>query len=469
MRQQVLAMLTVTAVAGAAAAPLQPRPAEHGSTIDTVRVGAQKIIERGTGHDFAWQRLAELTDSFGPRLSGSPNLQLAIDWAVTTLKADGFENVRTEATTVPRWVRGRERLEVIEPGPRSLPMLGLGGSIATPASGIEAEVLVVDSFDALERRAREARGRIVVFDTPYTNYGETVRYRMMGASRAARAGAVAMVLPSVGPVGLRTPHTGALTYIEGTPRIPAAAITAEDTAMLARLQARGTRVKLRLFMEAADQGEAPSANVIAELRGRELPNELVVVGGHLDSWDVGTGASDDGAGCIIAWEALRLMKQAGVRPRRTVRLVLFTNEENGLRGGTAYLERHRSELSQHVMMVEADMGAFAPFTVGFSGSNLARARMEAVAALVRPLGIDRLGPAGGGADIGPAAEAGGIPSLSIAGDPARYFTIHHTPADTVDRIDPQELARASAIIAVLTYAAAELPGRLSEAVGTSTR
>jgi carboxypeptidase Q len=469
MRQQVLAMITVAAAASVAAAPLQPKPAEHGSTIDAVRTGAQQIIDRGTGHDVAWQRLAELTDSFGPRLSGSPNLQQAIDWAVSTLKADGFDNVRTEATTVPRWVRGRERLDVIEPGPRSLPMLGLGGSVATPPAGIEAEVLVVDSFDALERRAREARGRIVVFDVPYTSYGETVRYRMSGASRAARAGAVAMLLRSIGPIGLRTPHTGALNYIEGTPRIPAAAIAAEDASMLTRMQARGTRVRLRLAMEAADLGEAPSANVVAELRGRELPNEIVVVGGHLDSWDVGTGASDDGAGCIIAWEALRLMKQAGLRPRRTVRLVLFTNEENGLRGGTAYLERHRAELGQHVMMVEADMGAFAPFTVGFSGSNLARARMEAIAPLVRPLGIDRLGPAGGGADIGPAAEAGGIPSLSIAGDPARYFTIHHTPADTVDRVDPQELARASTIIAVLTWAAAEMPERLSGAAATSTR
>jgi carboxypeptidase Q len=370
---------------------------------------------------------------------------------------------------VPRWVRGRERLDVLEPGPRSLPMLGLGGSIATPPSGIDAEILVVDSFDTLDRRAREARGRIVVFDVPYTNYGETVRYRMTGASRAARLGAVAMLVRSVGPIGLRTPHTGALAYSEGQPRIPAAAISAEDASMLSRMQARGTRVRLRLMMEAADQGEAPSANVIAELRGRELPNELVVVGGHLDSWDVGAGASDDGAGCIIAWEALRLMKQAGLRPRRSVRLVLFTNEENGLRGGAAYLERHRGELGQHVLMVEADMGAFAPFALGFSGPNVARARMEAIATLVRPLGIDRLGPAGGGADIGPAAEAGGIPSLSIAGDPGRYFTIHHTPADTIERIDPQELARASAIIAVITYAAAELPERLSEAVGTSSR
>jgi carboxypeptidase Q len=468
MRPQVLVVLAVAAAAAVTAAPRQPAEAEHGPA-SALRAAAQQIIDRGTGHDFAWRRLAELTDTFGPRLSGSPNLQQAIEWAVTTLRNDGFDAVRTEATTVPRWVRGRERLEVIEPGPRPLPLLGLGGSIGTPLSGIEAEVLVVDSFESLDRRAREARGRIVVFDAPYTSYGETVRYRMSGASRAARVGAVAMLLRSVGPVGLRTPHTGALTYAEGLPRIPAAAIAAEDASMLARLQARGARVRLRLTMEAADQGEGPSANVVAELRGRELPNELVVVGGHLDSWDVGTGASDDGAGCIIAWEALRLMKQAGLRPRRTVRLVLFTNEENGLRGGTAYLERHRAELGQHVMMVEADMGAFAPFTVGFSGSNRARARMEAAAALVRPLGIDRLGPAGGGADIGPAAEAGGVPSLSIAGDPGRYFTIHHTPADTVDRIDPLELARASAIIAVLTYAAAEMPERLSEPVGTSTR
>jgi carboxypeptidase Q len=222
-------------------------------------------------------------------------------------------------------------------------------------------------------------------------------------------------------------------------------------------------------MEAADHGDAPSANVLAELRGRQLPGELVVVGGHFDSWDVGTGASDDAAGCLIAWEALRLMKQAGLRPRRTVRLVLFTNEENGLRGGAGYLERHRAELPQHVLMIEADMGAFAPFTVGFSGSSLARSRLESALPLLRPLGIDRLGPAGGGADIGPSVEAGGIPSLSIAGDPGRYFTIHHTPADTVDRIDPRELSRAAAIVAVVAYVAAEMPDRLGDPGGTESR
>jgi carboxypeptidase Q len=475
MRRGVLTVLGVTVVAGVTGvavsrgAGLRTQAGDSASWLDPYRAGAQHIVERSAADDFAWQRLAELTDTFGPRLSGSANLQLAIDWSVAQLKSDGFDAVRTEATSVPRWVRGRERLDILEPGPRSLPLLGLGGSVGTPPSGIEGEVLVVDSFDALERRARDARGRIVVFDVPYTNYGETVRYRVSGASRAARAGAIAMLLRSVGPVGLRTPHTGALAYSEGIARIPAAAIAAEDASMLARMQARGARVRLKLSMEAADQGEAPSANVIAEIRGRELPSEVVVVGGHLDSWDVGTGASDDGAGCVIAWEALRLMKQAGLRPRRTVRLVLFTNEENGLRGGTAYLDRHRQELGQHVMMIEADMGAFAPFTVGFSGSNLARARMESVTSLLRPLGIDRLGPAGGGADIGPAAEAGGIPSFSIAGDAARYFTIHHTPADTVDRIEPRELSRAAAIVAVVSYIVAEMPERLGDTVGTSSK
>jgi carboxypeptidase Q len=437
--------------------------------VDTYRSAAKRLMDRAEADDFAWHRLAELTDTFGPRLSGSVNLQLAIDWALKELERDGFERVRGEPTLVPRWVRGREHLEILEPGPRSIPVLGLGGTVGTGPSGVQGEVLVVDSFDALDRRAREAVGRIVVFDVPFTSYGETVRYRVTAASRAARVGAVAMLLRSVGPVGLRTPHTGALSYTEGVARIPAAAIAAEDAAMLSRLQARGRRVRMRLSLEATQEADAPSANVVAELRGRELPSELVVVGAHLDSWDVGTGASDDGAGCVMVWEAVRLMKQTGLRPRRTVRLVFFTNEENGLRGGTSYLERHRSELGDHVLMLEADMGAFAPFTIGFSGSNVARARLEGVATLLRPLGIDRLGPAGGGADIGPAVEAGGIPSLSIAGDTARYFTIHHTPADTVDRIDAKELARAAAAVAVMTYVVAEMPDRLGEAGPTSTK
>jgi carboxypeptidase Q len=436
------------------------------SWVDAYRDQASALIARAHADTFAWDRLAELTDTFGPRLSGSRNLELAIDWAVATLGKDGFDGIRAEPVMVPRWVRGEERLEIVTPGPRPLPLLGLGGSVATPPTGVEADLLVVDSFETLERRAAEARGRIVLFDVPYTGYGETVAYRVGGPSRAARAGAVAALVRAVGPVGLRTPHTGALGYAPGAPRIPAASIPAEDAAMFARLQRRGVPVRLRLTMQAATHPDVPSANVVAELRGRERPDEVVLVGCHFDSWDVGTGASDDAVGCIAAWEAVRLVKAAGLRPRRTLRLVLFTNEENGLRGGQGYLARHRDTLSHHVLMMESDLGVFAPLTMGFTGSNASRARIEDIGRLLAPLGILRIGPAGGGADIGPAAEAGNVPTLSIAGDMTRYFTIHHTHADTVDRIDAGDVSRAAAALAIVGYVVADMPQRLGEAAAT---
>jgi carboxypeptidase Q len=436
----------------------------QGAGVDHYRQDADRIIAAATSDRFAWNRLAELTDTFGPRLSGSKNLEQAIEWAMAEMKEDGLDNVRAEPVTVPVWVRGRESLDILEPGPRSLPLLGLGDSTGTAPDGIDAEVLVVDSFDELDREAARARGRIVLFNVPFTTYGETVRYRTQGPVRAAQHGAVAMLIRGVGPIGLRTPHTGSLLGGDtGRRRIPGASISVEDASMLQRLQDRGVRVRLRLKMEAHAEADALSANVVGEIRGRERPEEIVVVGCHLDSWDVGTGASDDGAGCVATWEALRLIKSLGLKPRRTVRLVLWTNEENGLRGGVAYLARHRSTLSHHVMMLEADMGVFAPISFGFTGSERARAKVQAIASLLTKLGADRIGPSGGGADIGPSVQAGNIPSMALSGDPVRYFQIHHTAADTVDRIDPMELSRASAAIAVMTYIIADMPERLDSA------
>ena len=225
-----------------------------------------------------------------------------------------------------------------------LVMLGLGNSVGTPPAGVEGDVLVVRSFPELDAAAASVRGKIVLFNVPFTTYGETVQFRSDGPSRAAVLGAVAVLVRSVGPAGLRTPHTGALRYAEGQPQIPGAAITVEDAERLQRMQDRGTPARVRLRMEAHFLPDADSANVVGEIRGRELPNEVVVVSGHLDSWDVGSGATDDGGGCIVSWEALRLMKKLNLRPRRTIRVVLWTNEENGLRGGQAYLERYRDQL-----------------------------------------------------------------------------------------------------------------------------
>jgi carboxypeptidase Q len=286
-----------------------------------------------------------------------------------------------------------------------------------------------------------------------------VQYRADGPSRAAALGAVAALVRSVGPPGLRTPHTGGLRYAEGQPQIPAAAITTEDADRLQRMSDRGTAVRLRLQMEAKFLPDADSFNVVGEIRGRERPQEVVVVGGHFDSWDVGTGATDDGGGCVVTWEALRLMKKLGLRPRRTVRVVLWTNEENGLRGGLAYRDRHADDLANHVLMLESDSGVFKPTGFGFSGSEAGRARVKEIASLLSGIGADRIEPNGGGADIGPSVQAGSIPAMSLEVE-GNYFLIHHTPADTVDKIDPADMSKASAAIAVMAYIVADMPERL---------
>ncbi|MGE5360314.1 MAG: M20/M25/M40 family metallo-hydrolase, partial [Bacteroidales bacterium] len=319
---------------------------------------------------------------------------------------------------------------------------------------------VVKSFDDLTAHAAEAKGRIVVFNVPYEGYGRTVVYRSDGASRAARVGAVAMLLRSVGPAGLRTPHTGVMRYADDAPKIPAAAIASEDADKLQRMQDRGTKVTVRLTMNAQTLPDVESANVIGELVGREHPEEVVVIGGHSDSWDVGAGAMDDGGGCIVTWEALRALKKLNLRPRRTIRVVMFVNEENGTRGGMAYRDRHAAELANHLLMLESDSGVFRPLGFGFTGSDRARALLQQVATLLAPIGADRIGPGGGGVDIGPAVQAGKIPSMSLDVDGTKYFLYHHTPADTVDKLDAADMSKCVAAIAVMSYVVADMPERL---------
>lgn len=419
-----------------------------------------RLMGEAVSSDAAWQRLAYLGDTYGNRLSGSPNLEAAIRWAVEEMKRDGLENVHTEAVKVPHWVRGRESLEIAGPIPQPLVMLGLGNSVGTPAAGIEAEVLVLHSFEELEAARDRVKGRIVLFNVPFTTYGDTVRFRAAGPSRAATLGAVAMLVRAVGPAGLRTPHTGALTYVDGQPKIPAAAVAHEDAARLQRMVDRGTTVRLKLMMEARFLPDADSANVVGEIRGRERPDEVVVIGGHFDSWDVGTGSTDDGGGCVATWEALRLMKKLGIQPRRTVRLVLWTNEENGTRGAAAYAEKYASTAGNHVFALEADSGVFEPARFGFSGSLAARNIIRDITSLMAPLNLAETISGGGGADIDPIAQAGRAPTMAYMGDPTRYFTIHHSAADTVERIAPEEVAKAAAAISVVTYVIADMPERL---------
>ena len=430
------------------------------SWLDPYRDNADKLMKAATADQFAWDRVAELTDTYGQRISGSENLNRAIAWAAETMKTDGLENVHTERVMVPKWVRGVESLEITNPPHHVVPMLGLGGSVATPPDGIEAEVMVVANRDDLTRRAAEAKGKIVLFNVPYTTYGETVAYRSGGATMAAQLGAVAALVRAVGPIGLRTPHTGGMNYGDGVAKIPTAAIPVEDTMRIQRLTNRGIKVRLRLKMEAHFEADVESFNVVGEIRGREKPEEIVLVGGHFDSWDPGTGASDDGVGCVVTWEAARLMKKLNIRPRRTVRVVLFTNEENGTRGGNGYRDQHEKEAANHIMSFESDSGVFAPASLGFSGSAAARTLVTDIATLLTPLGLSNIGPGGGGADIGPISTLGKVPMMAYSGDSTKYFTIHHTPADTIDRIEPAEVSKAAAAISAMIYVVADMPQAL---------
>jgi len=360
---------------------------------------------------------------------------------------------------VPHWVRGEESLTLVAPRRLDLPMLGLGGSVGTPPAGIRAEVMVVSSFAELDARKQEARGKIVLLNVPFTSYGQTVTYRIHGASAAARTGAVASLLRSVTPFSLRTPHTGQMIYEPGAPQIPHAAITVEDAAMLARMQERGERIEVVLKMEAQTLPDVTSRNVIGEIVGWEHPDEFVVLGGHIDSWDVGQGAMDDGGGCAAAWEAVRLMHALGLRPRRTVRAVLWTNEENGLRGALRYQEAHRDELDDHVLAIESDAGVFKPHGFGFSGSDAAYGIVREIGTLLERIGAGEVTRGGGGADIGPIMREG-VPGMGLHVDEEKYFWYHHTDADTIDKLDPREMAECVAALAVMAYVVADLPERL---------
>jgi carboxypeptidase Q len=421
------------------------------------RAAADRIIDAALKDSVAYRRLTELTDKFGNRFSGTDSLEKAIDWTLDQMKKDGLANVRGEPAMVPHWVRGKESAELVSPRHAKLPMLGLGGSIATPKDGITAPVLVVSSFDELTQKAAEAKGKIIVFDPPWKDYGFNVQYRGGGASAAARVGAVAALVRSASSYSMRTPHTGGMRYDSTVAKVPTAALTAEDAAMLHRMQTRGEKIVITLRMEAQMLPDTPSRNAIAELRGSEKPEEIVVMGGHIDSWDVGNGAMDDGGGVVVAWEALNLLKKLGLTPRRTIRVVGWTNEENGGRGGQAYRAAHKDE--PHVLAMESDEGVFSPLGFGFTGSDSARVIVTQVGALLERIGAGEIGKSGGGADIGPMMQIG-VPGMGLDVDGTKYFWFHHTEADTIDKLDPAEMQRCVATMAVMAYVVADLPAPL---------
>ncbi|HET6838059.1 MAG TPA: M20/M25/M40 family metallo-hydrolase [Gemmatimonadales bacterium] len=447
-------------------------PAQTGATeaarssVATYRPLADSLIAAATRDSAAYLRLGRLVDTFGPRLSGSASLEAAIDWILSEMKRDRLENIRGERVMVPHWVRGAESATLIRPRRMPVPLLGLGGSVATPASGITAPVLVVTSFDDLRSRAAQARGKIVLFDVPFTTYRETVRYRVEGASAAARAGAVASLVRSIAPFSIRSPHTGVMRYDSTVSRIPAAAVSVEDAQLLHRMQARGDTIVLTLVLRSRTLPDAPSRNVVAEIRGRERPDEVVVLGGHIDSWDVGQGAVDDGGGSVAAWEAVRLIRRLGLTPRRTIRVVLWTNEENGGRGALAYRDTHASELGRHVAAIESDNGTFSPRGFRYSGPAAGLSRVRQIGALLDGIqaGDVQQESESPEADIAPLVERG-VPGLGLDVERSRYFWFHHSDGDTLDKVDPAELGRCVAALAVMAYVLADMP----EGIGTGSQ
>ncbi len=435
-----------------------------------------RIVAEATSNTNAWERLAELTDMFPARLSGSRNLQRAIEWTAEQMKRDGLENVRLEKVIVPHWVRGTESAEIVEPFQGQLAITALGGTVGTPSDGVRAEALVVRNYDDLEAHAAEVKGKIVVYNfvyrtdiDPLVAYRQGTQYRGAGASRAAKLGAVGALVRSVGPTADRTPHTGGMRYASDAPKIPVAAVSAEDADKLQRMQDRGTHPVIRMVLGAQALPDAESANVVAELRGREKPDEIVLIGGHIDSWDLASGAMDDGGGVVATWEAVRVLKRLNLVPRRTIRVVAFTNEENGARGGQGYRDQHAAELSKHVLVLESDNGVLPLKGWGFSGADSTREVITQIAGLLGAAGGTHVTDHFDGTDVAPSARAGNIPAISPEVDMTRYFVIHHTPADTMDKIDPAAMARVVGAIASMAYVIADMPITLERSPAANTR
>jgi hypothetical protein len=427
------------------------------------QAAAGAILEAALASDHAYQRLADLSDRIGPRLAGSPGDAQAVAWALRELERDGLA-ARAEEVPVPHWERGVESCELIEPVPQRLVISALGGSVATVAAGLVAEVVSVASLEELERLGAGAQGKIVLFNRAIwrdsrgmAGYAAVAPLRGRGAAAAARHGAVAMLIRSLGTSSLRTPHTGGQRYESGVPPIPAAALAAEDADLIQRFLERGERVRVRLRIDCQTLPDAVSANVIGDLAGRERPEELVLIGAHLDSWDLGTGALDDGAGVVIVMEAARLLRQLGLVPRRTLRVVLFANEENGLRGAQRFAEVHGKELPNYVATIESDSGADAPYGFSIGAPERFAELVDGLIEPLRELGAGELQRGGsGGADTGLLFRAG-VPALLLLQDTSRYFDYHHSAADTFDKVDPWALRLNVAALTVMAYGLAELP------------
>jgi hypothetical protein len=434
---------------------------------DRYKATADQLIDAALADNDGYAKLAYLCDRIGARLSGMPSLDRALQWSQETMKRDGLSNVRVIPVKVPKWVRGAESAQMLAPENKPLHMLGLGMSVGTPRGGITADAVVVDDFDQLARLGADGvRGKIVVFNERWVNYGATGQYRRTGWARASALGAVAALVRSVTPLAMQIPHTGTIDEDASQAKIPTAALTIEDATMLGRFAARKIPIKIHLEMTAHMEPDADSGDVMGEIPGREHPEEVVVLGGHIDSWDVGRGAQDDGSGIIASLQAVALIKKLGLQPRRTIRVVFWVNEENGGRGGDAYRAWVGDAVKNHVAAIEMDGGAEAPLGFGYGSvaghpsADRSMAMLRQIGGLLNRIGAGDISGGGGGSDIGPLTRDG-VPALGERSADTHYFDWHHTETDTLDKVDPEEFRKSIAALAVMSYVLADMPEKLA--------
>ena len=419
---------------------------------------ASKIIDyslNGPGQNQSYNRLAQFVDKYGPRISGSENLEDAIDHMLYALQKDGLDNVHGEQVNVTHWVRGEEWAKLIEPREQKIAILGLGHSVSTPEEGITADAVVMRSFDELEQRKDEVRDRIVIFNPTYVSYGVTVAYRVNGASRASKYGAVATLIRTIAPFSIYSPHTGMQMYDSSVPAIPTACITIEDADMFDRLELNGERLRIQLYMPAKSYPNAISRNTVAEITGSVYPEQVVLVSGHLDSWDVGQGAMDDGGGAFVSWQALTTIRSLGLTPKRTLRLVMWTDEESDGVGSQQYYETHKSSANDMSILFESDEGVFLPYGIQFTGSPEAKAIMKQIGQLLKSINGSEVYDSGGGTDVDWWREDK-VPTASLANHNENYFWYHHSNGDTMDVLDPVQMNLCSAIWTVYAYVLADI-------------
>ncbi|XP_053975914.1 carboxypeptidase Q-like [Hylaeus volcanicus] len=433
-------------------------PAKLIREIDSHSTIVEAIINEtlsGSYKGTTWKELAHFVDKFGPRLAGTEVLEKSINYVLNKSHEFGLENVHGEPVTVPNWIRGQESATLLKPRWKNIALLGLGYSIGTPPEGITEEVVVVNSFKELEERKHEVPGKIVVFNQKYVSYDETVEYRSRGATEASKYGAVAALINSVTPFSLYTPHTGMQSYGPNVTKIPVACITAEDASLLKRLSDNGETIQINLKMQAKNLPSKISRNIVAEIVGSTMPEKVVVVSGHIDSWDVGQGAMDDGGGAFISWQALKLLKKLNYRPRRTIRMIMWTAEELGIIGARHYIKSHKAEEKNLQFVMESDMGTFMPLGLQFTGTEQVRCILERIMGLLAPMGQMKLRNPCDGPDIESWVNAG-IPGGSLWTQNEKYFYYHHTNADTMLVEDPEALDRGTALFAAVSFLLADL-------------